>query len=670
MRQHAIENTSTAKYRADIDGLRAIAVLLVALFHINESTIPGGFIGVDMFFVISGFLITGTILRDLKTGKFSYREFYRRRIRRIAPAMGAVTAAVVLFGTLILLPKDVEDLSWSAIATVFSAANIYFTYFLDTSYFAADSGAVPLLHMWSLGVEEQFYLLWPTTLLFLLRWPRAVLPAVLVISLASIAVGEWLISSGAFSWAYYMLPSRAYELSAGAILAIWSNGHRVAPSRWLALSASLLGLVLVFSSAYLLNGDSPFPGYNGVPVTFGTVLLLWGGSVPHLVSSLLSLRPVRWIGLISYSLYLWHWPVLAFQRYLYGDLSVFQQIASFVLMLAFADLTCRFVEEPFRRSRRNLKVVALRHFAIPAAAIAALCHANISSLGYGPWVLTDYRERLAAYAANNAPAPAMKYVCQARALKPDDLVDPNCIINGTEEPDVLLWGDSNASHYVGAVSALAREIGFSFRNFAHASCPSLLQEPERFVPSRAVDYCRNSSRLAHARLDRYSTIILSSSWDSGISRGPTGAYIHALEETVRTLRGRGKTVLLLGRIPRLRDFDPVCEKKRLKAEWISCPNEFADARERVERTNSEIRRVAKTTGALYADFTKILCGPHGCVSRLDEEIIYFDQGHISGKGSEKLGGFAIRSDELLRVFSLLDQKDTHSHPQEHAGSPL
>ena len=180
----------SGSHRSDIDGLRAFAVLLVVIFHINEALIPGGFVGVDMFFVISGFLITGNIVRDREAGRFSYAEFYRRRIKRIFPAMFLVTGVTLLAGLALLLPEDVEALSWSALATALSGANVYFTWDLDTSYFAADSVTVPLLHMWSLGVEEQFYLIWPALILALLAFRRAAIPVLLVLIVASITFGQ------------------------------------------------------------------------------------------------------------------------------------------------------------------------------------------------------------------------------------------------------------------------------------------------------------------------------------------------------------------------------------------------------------------------------------------------------------------------------------------------
>src|SRR5690606_28365108 len=178
-------------YRYDIEGLRAVAVLLVVIFHINETLIPGGFVGVDLFFVISGYVITQRIYKEGLDKPGAFLEFYRRRIRRITPVLLFVVTITLVAGEFILLPEDMVDLSWSAVFSIFSAANVYFTLYLDTSYFANDSNTIPLLHLWSLGIEEQFYLVRPLLLFVLMKAPRVILPALAMIMIGSVAIGEY-----------------------------------------------------------------------------------------------------------------------------------------------------------------------------------------------------------------------------------------------------------------------------------------------------------------------------------------------------------------------------------------------------------------------------------------------------------------------------------------------
>jgi peptidoglycan/LPS O-acetylase OafA/YrhL len=496
-------------YREDIDGLRAIAVLLVTVFHINETLIPGGFVGVDVFFVISGYLITGIIARDVKQGHFSFSEFYRRRFRRILPAMFVVTLTTLIVGIVVMLPEDVEQLAWSAIATALSGANIFFTYFLDTSYFAADSATVPLLNMWSLGVEEQFYLVWPLALLLVLR-ARITVLFLLVVIIASIAIGEWQIRVGYFEWAYYMLPSRAFQLAMGGALVFLP-----AVSLFAARLLMPFGLFAIIGSAWMLDGTSAFPGLNAVPVTVGTAAMLAGGSHPTAWTRCLSIAPLRWIGLISYSLYLWHWPVLAFQRYFLGELSTTNQLYSFVLMILLATASYRLVELPCRRATLPFRAVASRFALIPTAATVALSYLLISGNGHWPWISQEAENRLATI----QPAGRAEYVCQAGLLR--DVVPRlrRCLVNADREPSILMWGDSNAAHYVGALREIAIHEGFGFRNIAHASCPPLLGGAEQYVAERVKDACNFSSNLVQSMIPNYETIIISASWDAYLGMG-------------------------------------------------------------------------------------------------------------------------------------------------------
>lgn len=212
-------SNKSLSYRPDIDGLRALAVLAVVIFHINKGWLPGGFVGVDIFFVISGFLITGILKREQDKSIFSFANFYMRRIRRILPAALTTILITLIVGIFVLLPSDLKELGKSSLASVFSVANIYFWLFLDTGYFADSSETVPLLHMWSLGVEEQFYLIWPAIMLLTYKFGgrRLLIFVAAALAIVSFVIGEHFILTDQ-SFAYYMLPSRAGELLFGAIL--------------------------------------------------------------------------------------------------------------------------------------------------------------------------------------------------------------------------------------------------------------------------------------------------------------------------------------------------------------------------------------------------------------------------------------------------------------------
>ncbi len=304
-------------YRTDIDGLRALAVLSVIVFHISAVALPGGFAGVDIFFVISGYLITLHIVSEVDQGRFSLAEFYRRRIKRIAPAMLVVVAATFAAAQSLLRPEDAEKVAESALWSLASLANVYFWLFQDTGYFAAASEEQPLLHLWSLGVEEQFYIIWPLVLMAVgaRRRGRAFVGIAAAVMIGSFALGQWVFAAHP-SFAYYMLPTRAGELLIGALLAHAVHGGARPPSRGVAEAAAWIGLVLVVGSLFLLSEHRVFPGWQAVPPTLGTGLLIYAGLDGRtLTARFFSLRPLVAVGLVSYSAYLIHWPILSFMRY-------------------------------------------------------------------------------------------------------------------------------------------------------------------------------------------------------------------------------------------------------------------------------------------------------------------------------------------------------------------
>jgi peptidoglycan/LPS O-acetylase OafA/YrhL len=358
------------QYRSDIDGLRAIAVALVVLFHFGLP-VPGGFVGVDVFFVISGYLITGIVIREIQAGSFSLLSFYDRRIRRIFPALFAVVVATLILGAFILLPGDYKMTGRSALWSSLSLANFFF--YGNTGYFDPGAETMPLLHIWSLAVEEQFYILWPASLVLLARtfhskrWPLVY--ACLAVLAASFACSIYLLQSNPKA-AFFLPQSRAWELAVGAALTllpvnVWT---RLAPA---AQPAGFTGLGLLLIGALLLTERAPFPGINALFPVLGAALIIPPWSRPTLVQRALSAAPLVFVGKISYSLYLWHWPVLVFWKHYIGgeDPSPLELAALFVIALALSYASWRWIEQPFRgRSRFSEFIV------IPSGvAVASLC---------------------------------------------------------------------------------------------------------------------------------------------------------------------------------------------------------------------------------------------------------------------------------------------------------
>lgn len=477
---------SSHRYRPDIDGLRAIAVLSVVIYHIHAAWVPGGYTGVDIFFVISGYLITRNIWGEMTGGGFSFANFYVRRIRRIAPAFLVMTIISTIAGSLLLLPGDLLDLAQSALwGGAFSLSNVYFWRYLDASYFAESSDQVPLLHTWSLGVEEQFYLIWPALLLsatfFARRRPVALFIA-LVLGVSSFICAE-LTNVTAQKFSYYMLPARGGELMIGALLALLSGFNTIQIQRkWIASlseATALTGFVLVAYALFGLSDASRFPGVNALFPSLGaTFLILAGGMGARLSRSLLSLRPMVFVGLISYSLYLWHWPVLAFLRYFYGEVEGGRIVAALGVMVALAVLSYQYIELPARNWRiRRSKQVALL-YVLPSFALCLIAAVIWRSGGLKNIIEASgaYSDGLAKVERYTAPAYKFPYNCQLSAYDAKILNNPRCILpnaSGQGEPGILLWGDSEAAHYIGVIGTVAEHEGFRFRNATLSSCPPI-----------------------------------------------------------------------------------------------------------------------------------------------------------------------------------------------------
>jgi peptidoglycan/LPS O-acetylase OafA/YrhL len=649
-----LAHDTKSHYRPDIDGLRAIAVLAVVLFHIDASLLPGGFAGVDIFFVISGFLITGNIIKDAGSAQgFSWTEFYRRRALRILPVLFVVLLATLTAGHFILLPEDLSTLSYSSLAAVFSAANVYFTYFLDTSYFAEDSNLQPLLHLWSLGVEEQFYLFWPIILVALLtrfarRW---LLSVTLLLTIASFLLAEVLIPREPM-FAYYMLPARAGELLIGALLAIWlSRGHAVMGNRAKLLLGSV-GAGLVGASLGWITEDMGFPGANALPSTLGAALLIWAGSEKTIgVSRVLALRPLVLVGLISYSLYLWHWPVLAFYRYVYGVVEPIAGMVLFGVMLLLSVVSYRWVEKPCRRLRWSFGRVMLRGVAVNVAALAGLCGVFLWSGGLGLYGL-DGQYRADLKRLNPSPAAySYPYVCQRSRLSEADLRNKACVINAEQEPSVLLWGDSNAAHYVGMLGFFAETSGFSFRNAVHSSCPPLLQGAAGTQKPEMLEKCLASIEVVREHLANYSTVILGAAWAVHANRSEH--FLGDLEATIDELVGQGKQVIILANVPTFRAVNRKCVQKALKLLMMDC--EASDA-ERPGVVAINARLSALTTGRTNVHFfdpREQLCPGGQCSAYLNGQLVYFDASHLSMEGSWAIGRQMVLNRGVPELFTQL-----------------
>ncbi|MEA3180309.1 MAG: hypothetical protein QOI59_3832 [Gammaproteobacteria bacterium] len=542
-------------YRPDIDGLRAIAVGAVLGFHAFPGSFPGGFTGVDIFFVISGFLISGIILEELQAGTFTFGQFYARRIRRIFPALGLVLAATLLLGWLSLSPYDYEQLGGHVAAGAGFVSNLLL--FHESGYFDTDSALKPLLHLWSLGVEEQYYLVWPLLLFVLRKHMQQIFWLILVVAACSFVLNILLISRQP-SAAFYLPATRFWELMLGSIAA-YRDLHAARrlnislPVRNLTAVAGLVLLALAFA---LVRDGRGFPGWWALLPTLGALLLIQAGPEAWINRNLLANRAVVYIGLISYPLYLWHWPLLTYARILNGGIPPASvRVGALAAGLVLAWATYEFIEKRVRRLGRG--PTGVRTAGLAAAAVGALAVYGLLVVG-----------NVAQSRSNSIP-----YLAEISAAYSDWHVRDQGTIAGDAQGAVLFFGDSHMQQFWPRLESLTLEnratrhtVIFRTRGGC-APVPGI--ERLGYGCARFVD-----ETFALARKPEIQTVIISASWVGFTDRtdyykaGDEGGeplkmltpgtrwVMDGFESAVAALVAAGKQVVIVLSSPYGKQFDP------------------------------------------------------------------------------------------------------------------
>ncbi len=493
-------------YRSEIDGLRAVAVLAVIFYHLNPALLPGGFVGVDVFFVISGFLITSIILREKKSASFRLRNFWMRRIRRLFPALAVVLLATSAASLLILYQGEWSGLGAQLRAVLLLVANFHLR--SETGdYWGTSAEDAPLLHTWSLAVEEQFYLFFPLLVLLLLRFAqRSIVPLLSFGALLSL-IHCLVTTSSDPSYAFYLLPTRAWELLAGCLLAFWNQNESPSPSplRWTSL-LSFLGLFAILVSCFFINREAGFPGFQALIPVLGTVLLIASTTHKHsLLRSALSAGPLVFIGRISYSLYLWHWPVIVLWR-----LQTMEPVSAFrhaipILLLTFAaaSLSYFFVEKPFRRDAFSLRSAK---FAIIAASFLLL-------LGLAHLVRNN---QLRSGAEPSFEAPT--FSSHRFGAHQNESWKTGGVLVGEAPPEVVVIGSSHALMYASTIAELAHQdrrsvaflcLGNAFGRFHAPGDDAIFRDG---IAEFRADFDR--ARLAHLAKWRPKQVLWFGRWDN------------------------------------------------------------------------------------------------------------------------------------------------------------
>ncbi len=601
-------------HRPEIDGLRAIAIAPVVVHHAAPALLPGGFAGVDVFFVISGFLITGIIAAELTEGRFSLWRFWERRLRRIVPALAAMLAATALAAWGILTPEDFAQFAKALVTASVFASNIHFA--RGTGYFDGAEGPLALLHTWTLGVEEQFYLLFPLMMLAAWRWNRCVvMPLVVLTGLASLALALWLAPQMPLA-AFYLLPTRMWELMLGAACALLPR-----PSRSDGRLAAA-GLALIVTGFAVIDPDAPAPGALFLLPTLGTALVLRFAGQDTQVGRALAVRPLVWLGLISFGLYLWHQPVLALAQYVhFGPLPPLLLTVAVLVSVLLAALSWRWIEQPVRQ----------RHILARPALLVTACAAMLT-LPLAAGALGTARQLLP-HAGEEAQ--------RLGGLRPKGALD-NEVIPATGTLGFVLYGDSHAGQYFPAATgrlglgALVSENGcLAADGIANRDRTTAKGRVCHALPDRLVTLVRDRG---------IGTVIWAQRWDRQLYDSATGkmlgrssdtaapTLLAAISRTMARLPAETR-VILIGNSPTAWAAGPEMQEGWLRCRAfrnIPCPTSYPAALAEGREVNAMLRRfAARYPHVTYIDAAAPLCRAGRCLLVQDGTLNYWDGSHMT-----------------------------------------
>jgi hypothetical protein len=449
-----------------------------------------------------------------------------------------------------------------------------------------------------------------------------------------------------------MLPTRAGELLVGALLAalLHFNFIKKPQKNSPLFFVATIGIV---ASCLLITSNMIFPGWLYFIPTIFAALFIWSGfNQTSILFKWLSVPPVLWLGKVSYSAYLVHWPLLAFYRYGYSEPTPVASVLLFISILFFSWLNWKYVEERFRYVNLSFRQLTIRQFLLPSLVIILISSLVIKTNGFG------IRINVGSYVANfeelkNDAIPPNQYdsICQYWQVEEKHFANVDCVIGDNKKTDVLLWGDSNAAHYIGLLGSIAKNQDWSFRNISHASCPPIFSDVEPYVKVERYDECQNSIDIVSTKLSQYKTIIISAAYDSYARRSPN--FMASFEKTIATLVESHHQVIIIGKAPVYNDFDRDCLAKSITYPWKHCSDLVQRNKFEIDAINARLLAFSQTLPNVnYYDFNEQLC-EGSCSPYKDGKPIYFDSSHIEIQSSWKLGKQLIESNENLKLFETL-----------------
>jgi peptidoglycan/LPS O-acetylase OafA/YrhL len=664
--RHLVNEMNKVNYRADIDGLRGIAVLSVVLYHAGVPFLRGGYVGVDIFFAISGYLISSHIYRDLTKGSFSLKSFYEKRAKRILPVLLAVVSVFTCLGTILLAPRELEVLSVQSISALTSTSNIFF--WLRTDYFAPHAELKPMLMTWSLGVEEQFYLLFPLLIAWIwVRGRRYLLLSLATLSTVSFAISVFQVFFYPTA-SFFLLTSRWWELGLGTILGIYQvscvKEERRGLTAWKREIFGILGIVGVLAGVFLYNSTTLFPGVTALLPVVASLMLL-SSNESWVNRKILSQKILVGVGLVSYSLYLWHWPILSFAQFCSGDaLPPAQKGYLVALSFVAATLSYFLVEQPFRRSPRTSRT--LRRYA--AASVLCSIPACVLLVGKG-W---PSRYPVASRIELEAHSPSIA-TCTAQDGQSSPLRSGACS-STMGYPTIAIMGDSHAASLNRYLQSALESRGWSVAQFTKSSCPQLGHvAPGSAEREKCVTF--NQISLADVIKDpNVKTVVLAGYWltlfppfmEGGryVAEGQEHSSLTVedswsnlgtgLNEVVGRLQTSGKRIFIVIDSPSL-DVNPllltlsdaIAPRRVLKSLlWKDddSPGMISHA-EGPSNTRLEalLRQVAARHHAEIIDLYGSLCSGSTCRYALDGQPLFEDPHHLTRLGAKFAVGEAASS---------------------------
>jgi peptidoglycan/LPS O-acetylase OafA/YrhL len=642
------------KYRTEIDGLRAIAVLLVIFNHLDISIFKGGYVGVDVFFVISGFLITSIISKEITEKKFAFKNFYKKRVLRLAPAYFLVILVSFIFSHFLLAPMELVSFYKSVLASLIFASNFYM--WLEVGgYFSSNAEYIPLLHLWSLGVEEQFYIIWPSVLMLLLayfkRWTGLIIALTVILGCAFAHI----LSIKAPAISYFLLPARAFELLIGAAIVF------IRPASFKNFTANILALIglgmIIFSSLYL-SDESIFPGFYALLPCLGTALIIYClQGREGVVKDILSLNVMSFFGKISYPLYLWHWPLIVFYKIRFGELSFLSMGLLLVSMTVLAYLTYKFVEKPIQNRFKGTSSapIIFKGYLIPVIAFACFSGFVVVEDGFKARFskeVTKTEETI------HSESHTIRHDCmyaEPEVLPPLE----KCYLGHKDSKvEALLVGDSHANHYSNMVNVLLGNANLTGYEIVQNST-FFMPDVERYVLkdgtlNLAPEFKeRNDEIKEHLSTNKYNYVVLAGSYadnfkvsyfKDGSNRSSEEVMESGLSRAIDLVTNSGAKPYIIRGIPKVEEIDQNCPLRKQMFGEISCSFDRDQHDEHFKKWNEMLTRLkVKHPELNIIEIESFFCDKSKCYVDRNGIPLYVDQKHINYDASGEVGRWYLKN---------------------------